>query len=185
MITDYEVEGCWTSFDLPDRKTKCRYCGAELIICPKENHFNSKYWELQRNDGLLLAVCPNDCSVKDANKKMYLYLLVQNFCKDNSESYNYEYDWDKINSGWIDEKGNFYPCNYADHAMFLIGYEENIGKIKYNHYNSPSSWIKVNKDSMYKESECKVNKRQKDTIINYFKYKNIPINDYAKCLLDC
>jgi hypothetical protein len=33
-----------------------------MIECPKENHPNSKYWGLQREEKEKLMVCPNDCS---------------------------------------------------------------------------------------------------------------------------
>lgn len=53
---DKIINGCWSA-----RIPKCLKCNTEMVLCPEENHPNSKYWELQRNDGMLLYVCPNNC----------------------------------------------------------------------------------------------------------------------------
>ena len=67
MVTDYEVEGCWSGLHF---KTKCRVCGAIMKRVPKEGHYNSRYWELQRHDREQLICCPNGCSEKEAVKKV-------------------------------------------------------------------------------------------------------------------
>jgi predicted RNA-binding Zn-ribbon protein involved in translation (DUF1610 family) len=58
-----EVEGCWGR---PDYDSKCRLCGSVFIECPKEGHVNSHFWELEKPDGQVLKVCPNNCLESDA-----------------------------------------------------------------------------------------------------------------------
>ena len=53
-----QIFGYWTSFE---HLGKCLKCGSEMILCPREGHLNSKFWELERDDGLILVVCPNNC----------------------------------------------------------------------------------------------------------------------------
>jgi len=65
MSKSNEVEGGWTCRDCPAR---CRKCGSILIECPREGHLNSKFWIHEREDGLILKVCPNNCLEKDARK---------------------------------------------------------------------------------------------------------------------
>lgn len=57
MVKDYEVYGCWTS---PESGTQCR-CGEVLKEVPEEGHYNSQYWRLKRNDGMVLKCCPKGC----------------------------------------------------------------------------------------------------------------------------
>ena len=58
-VTDFEVYGCWTS---PESKVECE-CGTVMEQVPEEGHFNSKYWALKRNDGMVLKCCPKGCAV--------------------------------------------------------------------------------------------------------------------------
>lgn len=39
----------------------CPICGKKVINCPREGHPNSKYWEMERNDGMKLFVCSRGC----------------------------------------------------------------------------------------------------------------------------
>lgn len=114
MITDYEVEGGWTT---KEAKSKCRNCGTIKELVPEKGHYNSKYWELKRNDGLDLFCCPNGCSVEEADRKFKLYAKIANYCikGGKSESWNYKLDYKKVNCGWISPKGILYPCEYKEH----------------------------------------------------------------------
>lgn len=113
MVTDYEVEGCWSG-----RIPVCRNCGKKEKLVPEKGHYNSQYWELKQNDGLDLFCCPEGCSVKAADKRMNYFLSFSKFIKDfdKAESYNFELDFKKINSAWIDKEGIFYPCDYQGHV---------------------------------------------------------------------
>ena len=113
MITDYEVEGGWTT---KEAKSKCRNCGTIKELVPEKGHYNSKYWELKRNDGLDLFCCPNGCSVKETDKKMKYYLEFRFYMTKNSKSYNYQLDYTKIKYGWIDRKGVLFPCKHMEHS---------------------------------------------------------------------
>jgi len=62
------IFGYWTS---PKYLGKCLKCGGEMILCPREGHLNSKFWKLERNDGLILVVCPNNCLENAPNKYTY------------------------------------------------------------------------------------------------------------------
>ncbi len=42
-------------------KSCCPKCKTRLILCPKSGHPISQYWNLQRDDGCDLYVCPNNC----------------------------------------------------------------------------------------------------------------------------
>jgi len=53
-----ETVGCWGAIGHPGT---CHKCGAPLVDCPREGHPNSRYWALERDDGMTLYVCPNDC----------------------------------------------------------------------------------------------------------------------------
>ena len=66
MVTDYEVEGGWGN---PDKPGECRGCGTVKELVPREGHFNSKYWQHERGDGLKLHCCPNGCSEKKIQTK--------------------------------------------------------------------------------------------------------------------
>jgi len=52
------ISGCWGICDYPH---KCEECGSVLVQCPREGHPNSGFWELEREDGLVLKICPNNC----------------------------------------------------------------------------------------------------------------------------
>ena len=58
MTTKYQVVGGWRE---PDELGNCVKCGKSNIVCPKEGHFNSDFWELVKDDGLVLYVCPSGC----------------------------------------------------------------------------------------------------------------------------
>ena len=51
------IYGCWSY----NRKSVCPYCKSKLVICPKVNHPNSKFWLLQKNNKESLLVCPKGC----------------------------------------------------------------------------------------------------------------------------
>lgn len=52
------VTGAWIS---PTADHKCSKCDAAMVECPREGHPNSKYWDLERGDGMKLFVCSNNC----------------------------------------------------------------------------------------------------------------------------
>jgi hypothetical protein len=57
-----EVYGGWMS---PNLVHKCGACDSELVICPREGHFNSKFWQLERDDGMVLFICPKECPIEE------------------------------------------------------------------------------------------------------------------------
>jgi hypothetical protein len=59
------VYGTWGVLN----KSTCDHCSSLLVICPKENHPNSKFWYLQRIVNEKLLVCPNGCS-EDGKRKI-------------------------------------------------------------------------------------------------------------------
>jgi len=63
-----QIYGCW---GIPNHPHECEVCGSELIECPREGHPNSKFWKLEREDGLVLLVCPNNCPEKEENMKKH------------------------------------------------------------------------------------------------------------------
>ena len=119
LVTDYEVEGCWT-YERENNPSRCRYCGSILEKVPIEGHYNSQYWNLKRNDGLDLFCCPNGCKLSLANKRMAEYLEVHLYCKEGSESYDYELDFSKFKNAWIEPNGKVHPLEYEGHADFAI-----------------------------------------------------------------
>lgn len=40
IITDYEVDGCWTT---KKAQSKCGSCGSLFELVPETGHFNSQY----------------------------------------------------------------------------------------------------------------------------------------------
>lgn len=52
------INGCWGILDYPH---KCAKCGSVLIECPREGHPNSRFWELEKEDGQILKICPQNC----------------------------------------------------------------------------------------------------------------------------
>ena len=122
MIKDYEVEGCWTSTD-KKRKTKCRACGAVMENVPKEGHYNSHYWQLQRHEQERLVCCPNGCSEKLSVQKFREFNKIIYYCTKNSESWNYKLDYGLVHNAWIDRKGKIFPCEYQKHID--LAYELN------------------------------------------------------------
>jgi len=59
------IYGLWTK----RQGSKCHYCKSLLILCPKDGHPNSKYWNLQRTEKEKLLVCPRGC-LKDGSKQL-------------------------------------------------------------------------------------------------------------------
>jgi len=112
LITDYEVEGSWTTHKA---KSRCRNCGKLKELVPEKGHYNSQYWKLKRPDGLDLFCCPNGCSIKEADKKMEYFLTFYNYMIKRCKSYNYRLDYTIIKYGWIDRKGILFPCKHQEH----------------------------------------------------------------------
>ena len=138
MITDYEVEGTWVKVNsdgIADHK--CRKCGANHVLVPREGHFNSKYWDLQRNDGLYLVSCPEGCSVVDADKTMKDYMKVSYWCKDGKASYKHELDLLKIEDAWIDRTGKIIPVEWQGHSE----YADSIGADEFS--LEQKGWVKI------------------------------------------
>ena len=74
MITNYEVAGCWINKkNVGKFGHECAKCGATYELVPREDHYNSQYWELERNDGQALVCCPHGCSAKLADKNMKFF----------------------------------------------------------------------------------------------------------------
>jgi hypothetical protein len=125
MIKDYEVEGCWTS-EKRIKRGNCRSCGAMFERVPKDGHYNSKYWELERDDGQILVCCPSGCSEKDAVEKQRKYTNIEKWLTDDSSSWDFKIDLSKIHNAWIDRKGNIIPCDTRMHIEKAeeIGFSE-------------------------------------------------------------
>ena len=155
-IIDYEVEGCWSNKQII---SCCRLCGTKFQEVPRENHYNSKYWELERNDGQVLVCCPNGCNVESAEKKMKEYLKVRYYCKDNSKSYNYKLDYNKIQHAWINRQGKVYPCGLREHVDFA--YEHNTTERDLEN----EGWLKLTSYEFMWEK--KLSKRQIDVMFDY------------------
>ena len=52
------VYGCW---GCQKSESICGHCNAKLIIVPRDGHPNSKFWALERDDGMVLKCCPAGC----------------------------------------------------------------------------------------------------------------------------
>lgn len=156
MITDYEVEGCWTS---PKSKSKCRLCGTKMQPVPKENHYNSQYLGLGRNDGLILVCCPKSCDIKEAEKKMEGFLKISRYCSTNSKSWSYKLDYNKIKHAWIDRQGKVYPLESRRHVNFAFEYNTDERSLE------NKGWLKLT--SMEFFWDRKLSKRQIDMIFDY------------------
>ncbi len=117
MITNYEVEGCWTS---PKSENKCRVCGTKIQPVPEKNHYNSQYWNLARDDGTILKCCPKGCSVETAENIMKEFLKIRHYCIAKSESWHYKLDYNKIRDAWIDRQGTTYPLESREHNNFAF-----------------------------------------------------------------
>jgi len=66
METTIQVYGYWATSS--KYLGSCAKCGKKMILCPREGHPNSKFWELERDDGCVLVVCPNNC-LEDESKE--------------------------------------------------------------------------------------------------------------------
>ena len=156
MIIDYEVEGCWTS---PKSKSKCRLCGTEMQPVPEKNHFNSQYWKLTRDDGIILKCCPKGCSVKTAENIMKEFLKIRCYCIDKSESWNYKLDYNKIKHAWIDRQGKVYPLESRGHISFA--FEHNTDERTLEN----KGWLKLTSMEFFWKK--KLSKRQINMIFDY------------------
>jgi len=154
IITDYEVEGCWSS-GIPI----CRCCGAKQVRVIDEKHYNAKYLILQRNDGMFLYCCPNGCFVGDAEEKMKMFLLVSRFCTKDSHSYKWLPDFTKFNSCWINPDGIIYPVETTGHNSFAeeIGHSER--------YLELQDWIKISNTSIL--NNINVTQKQRDALFDF------------------
>lgn len=114
LIKDYEVEGCWSS----RKDGRCRTCGSLLKLVPKEGHYNSQYWELKQDDGCELVCCPKGCAEEDGTNAFRKFWEVRLYCTAKSESWKWEYDYNKICDAWVDRKGNVFPLGTREHIQF-------------------------------------------------------------------
>lgn len=167
MITEYEVEGCWTDNEASYRlnnPTRCRACGTPLELTPKTEHANSKYWKLQREDGLYLYCCPEGCSDKYASELMHIYLgLAQHALKEGSASYSWEADLESVENAWIDPDGIVYPVVAEGHRSFA----EKI--LHTNEQLLEKTWIKISSVSNEIAFDDKENtKKQKEALFDFF-----------------
>lgn len=167
MITNYEVEGCWTSIPPAgnNEPSRCRRCGTILELTPKEKHFNSKYWSLQQLDGLLLANCPEGCSVKDAKDLMLDYLKFYRYCTEGSQSYKYEMDYERIDDAWVSPNGQFYPVPPEGHNDFAYDEMDCLQDDLEN-----KGWAKISKgcEMVLTNPNIKVTNRQKESLFDFF-----------------
>jgi len=60
-----QILGWWVS---KNHINDCAKCGDKMVECPREGHPNSKFWELEQDDGMVLVVCPNNCLEDEVNK---------------------------------------------------------------------------------------------------------------------
>jgi len=155
-ITDYEVEGCWTS---PKLERKCRLCGTEMQLVPRENHYNSQYWKFERNDGTILVCCPKGCDVKEAEKRMEEFSKIRKHCVTNSESWSYKLDYNKIKHAWINRQGKVYPLESMEHVYFAIEHNTDERTLE------NKGWLKLTSMDFFWEK--KLSKRQIDMIFDY------------------
>ena len=47
------MSGCWSGGEA----SPCETCGETQILVPREGHPNSKYWDLEQDDGMKLYAC--------------------------------------------------------------------------------------------------------------------------------
>jgi hypothetical protein len=195
MITDYEVEGSWsTLIDGFKSGRKCRLCGEINVKCPETDHYNSKFWELKRNDGLDLVICPNGCSEEEAMGKyrLYHYLLRYNFLHADSigkkSIKNLKYDWSKIENGWISHRGNFIPCEYGMHNDFLEICESEFGiDYEIGGYCEPVGWVKIQDNKIFFTGKLKrgaFSKKVKNAINDYFINKRLKVDNISQQWMD-
>ena len=156
MITDYEVEGCWSS---PKTESKCRLCGAKFQSVPKKGHYNSQYWELTRDDGTFLVCCPKGCDVKEAENKMKEFLKIRGYCTSDSKSWCYKLDYNIIKDAWINRQGKVYPLESRGHNDFA--FEHNTDERSLEN----KGWLKLTSVEFFWEK--KLSKRQIDMIFDY------------------
>jgi len=154
--TNYEVEGCWSIKKILSR---CRACGTKFQQVPRQGHYNSKYWELERNDGQVLVCCPNGCNVKEGLAKMNEYFKIRHYCTVDSQSYNYKLDYNKIQHAWIDRKGKVYPVGLREHVTFCREHDTEERELE------KKGWLKlISKEFMW---DRKLSKRQIDVVFDY------------------
>ncbi len=162
MITDYEVEGCWTS---PKSKSNCRLCGTLMQSIPKEGHFNSKYWELTRRDGMILKCCPEGCNVAEAEKKQKEFSKIRYYCIAKSNSWKYKLDYNIIDHAWIDRQGTVYPLAYLGHFGFAVDRDT------YESTLEDTGWLKLTSREFYWEK--KLSQPQIDMIFDYIQVAGV------------
>ncbi len=156
MKTDYEVEGCWSSKKITSH---CRLCGKKLERVPVKGHYNSKYWELKRDDGQILVCCPNNCNVKEAEAKNNKFEKIREYCTKNSQSWSYKLDYNSILHAWIDRQGKVYPVGLRKHIEFALEHETEEGTLE------KIGWLKLScRDFSWDKH---LSKRQIDTIFDY------------------
>lgn len=168
LIKDYEVEGCWTSTD-KKRKTKCRACGAVMDNVPKEEHYNSQYWELQRHNQERLVCCPNGCSEKLGVQKFREFNKIRYYCTKNSESWNYKLDYNIVHNAWIDRKGKIFPCEYQKHID--LAYELNSDERTLER----KGWVKLS-NLTFMWDDNRLSQKQIDVIFDYINIYNKKMN---------
>lgn len=161
IIKDYEVEGCWTGLK---SQSKCRLCGTLLETVPKQGHYNSRYWELQKHDEERLVCCLNGCDMNIAESKIKEFLKIRNYCTTNSESHNYKLDFNIIHNAWIDRKGRIFPCEYREHVE--LAFDLNNDEITLE----KKGWLKLT--SMEFMWSKKLSQKQIDIIFDYIKIYN-------------
>ncbi len=156
IITNYEVEGCWTG---QISKSKCRLCGTKMQVVPKENHYNSQYWELEKNDGNILVCCPKGCDVKEAENSMKEFLKIQYYYITKIEIWHYKLDYNKIKDAWIDRQGTVYPLEIREHNNFAFEHNTDERTLE------KKGWLKLTSMEFFWDK--KLSKQQINTIFDY------------------
>ena len=70
-----EIYSYWTSVS-PKFPNDCKYCNAEMIVCPKKGHPISKYWKYKSLKDDCLYVCPNNCLEDGKKPKKKRQLII-------------------------------------------------------------------------------------------------------------
>ena len=153
ITVNAEIEGCWVS---PKARCKCRACGAIQTKVPRKGHANSAFWVNEQPDGMILIACPNECTEKEAAECMEEFLDYVAFKK--GDSWSWEWDYTKIQYGWITPDCRLLICNHMGHLEAL--YDEEIPII--GHFQAEKKgYIKFTGDSEIEFSwGKKPNKRQ-------------------------
>ncbi len=160
IVTEYEVEGAWSSLK---NKSKCRLCGTVLEPVPRDGHFNSQYWRLERNDGQILKCCPEGCSEQACLDLIKYFKIVYQYCKPNAQPYDFELDYSLIPGFWMDRKGIIYPCGKEEHVYLADEYFN-----KYENQLEEAGFVRFSSD--YIACDKRPSKAQRNAIYKFLEF---------------